>query len=252
MEMSLEGSEVILIVVPSNKVEETWKKAKEHLTNQPVIICSKGFNPDLRLLSDVVGTNYNGKVYCLYGPTHAEEVARGLFSGIVLAGEGNLNPLQTAFVSDSFRVDVTHDIVGVQVAASLKNILAIFLGILDGAKLGDNAKAYVMTRGLAEISKVGVHMGGKIETFSGLAGIGDMIVTCVSGHSRNRHVGIQIGKGRNLQEVIDEMNMVAEGVTTVKEAVRLQNQLQIELPLIQGVYDMVYNGKDVHEVLKEI
>ena len=151
-----------------------------------------------------------------------------------------------------FKVHLSEDIVGVQVCAALKNILAVFVGVLDGAGLGDNAKAYVMTKGLEEIQQVGLKWGAKKETFYGLAGMGDMIVTCSSKHSRNRFVGEQIGKGRKLEEVLAEMKMVAEGITTVKEAIKLKEKFGLELPLITGLYDILFNGKNVEAVLEKI
>jgi glycerol-3-phosphate dehydrogenase (NAD(P)+) len=247
---SLNDSELILVVVPSDKVEQTIEKAKEFISQQKIVICSKGFASNLRLLSDVVKEKVSGKVYCLYGPTHAEEVCRGMFSGIVLAGKDN--SLKEVFESEDFIVDYTSDIIGLQVSAALKNILAVFIGVLDGAKLGDNAKAYVITRGLEEIKQVALAFGAKEETVYGLAGIGDIIVTSTSKHSRNRFVGQEVGKGRELKKVIDEMNMIAEGVTTVKEAIGLKEKFNLELPLITGLYEILFNGKDVKEILRTI
>ena len=252
MKEVLSDFELLLLVVPSNHVQKTIEQAKEHIENQPVIICSKGFGPELNFLSDVVKENVSGKVYCLYGPTHAEEVCKEMYSGIVLAGESGKEDLQKVIASDNLKVDLTDDLIGVQVAAALKNILAVFVGVLDGMGLGDNAKAYIMTRGLQEIKDVGVALGAKEETFYGLAGIGDMIVTSTSPHSRNRSVGVEVGKGKKLQKVIDEMEMVAEGVTTLKEAIGLKEKTGLELPLITGLYAILFEGKDPQEVLKRI
>jgi glycerol-3-phosphate dehydrogenase (NAD(P)+) len=252
MEEVLADSELVLLVVPSNHVQRTIDQAKQFINNQDIIICSKGFGPDLKLLSDIVKEKVSGKVYCLYGPTHAEEVCKGMYSGIVLAGGEGKEKLQKFIESENFKVDLTDDIIGVQIAAALKNILAVFIGVLDGMQLGDNSKAYIMTRGLNEIKEVGVALGAKEETFYGLAGIGDMIVTCTSEHSRNRHVGVEVGKGRKLQEVIDEMAMVAEGITTLKEAIGLKEKTGLELPLITGLYEILFNGKDPKEVLKNL
>src|SRR3989338_190407 len=180
------GSELVFLVVPSDHVEETMEKAKHFIKNQPVIICSKGFGKDNRLLSDIVREKVSGPIYCLYGPTHAEEVCQGLFSGIVLCGKNKdgLQKWQKVLEGPQFKVHLSEDIVGVQVCAALKNILAVFVGVLDGAGLGDNAKAYVMTKGLEEIQQVGLKWGAKKETFYGLAGMGDIIVSCSSKHSR--------------------------------------------------------------------
>ncbi|MBI2666248.1 NAD(P)-dependent glycerol-3-phosphate dehydrogenase [Candidatus Woesearchaeota archaeon] len=254
LELTLKDSEAVLVVVPSDKVEVTLKNAASFIQEQPVILCSKGFASGQRLLSDVVQSHVKGNVYCLYGPTHAEEVCKGMFTGIVLAGKKGKErtQLKKALEHDDFRVEASEDLIGVQVAAALKNILAIFIGVLDGLQLGDNSKAYVMTKGLGDIRTLGVALGAKKETFYSLAGMGDLIVTCSSKHSRNRHVGEQIGKGRMLDEVLAEMKMVSEGVTNAKEAVLLQKKLGLHLPLISGLHEILFEGKSAKEVLKKI
>lgn len=254
MEEVLPGSELVLLVVPSDKAEATIEKAKQFLSAQPVIICSKGFGEGLTLLSDAVSKKVSGNVYCLYGPTHAEEVCKGVFSGIVLAGKEGTEreTLQNALNSDVFKVEVSDDIVGVQLCAALKNILAVFVGVLDGKKLGDNAKAYVITKGLEEIKTIGLQLGAKEETFYGLAGIGDIIVTATSKHSRNRHVGEQVGRGRKLDDILAEMKMVAEGVTAVKKAIGFKEKLGLHLPLIEGLHGILFEGKEVEGVLDEL
>lgn len=252
MQDVLVNAEAVVVVVPSDKVEGTIKKAKDFISEQPIILCSKGFSTDGRLLSEVVKEQVKGEVYCLYGPTHAEEVGRGMFSGLVLAGGKSRVKLRKAFANDTLKVELSDDVIGLQVAAALKNILAVFIGVLDGMKLGDNAKAYVMTKGLAEIRTIGIAMGARKETFYSLAGVGDMIVTCTSVHSRNRFVGTEIGKGRMLDEVLAEMKMVAEGITTIKVAEKFAEKYQLELPLIRGLYDILFKGKDPREVLREL
>ncbi|MFA6461339.1 MAG: NAD(P)H-dependent glycerol-3-phosphate dehydrogenase [Candidatus Woesearchaeota archaeon] len=252
MEEVIPESEVIFVVVPSDKVEVTIKNAARYLGYQPVIICSKGLSIKGELLTEVVKPLVKGEVYCLYGPTHAEEVCHGKFSGIVLAGGKGKLPLKRVIESDNLRVELSNDLIGVQIAAALKNILAILVGMVDGAGLGDNTRAYVITKGLAEIQQIGLRLGAKKETFYGLAGIGDVIVTCTSVHSRNHHVGEQIGKGRKLNDVLAEMKMVAEGVTTLKQAVSLQKKLGLELPIISGAYKILFEDKPLEEVIKEI
>jgi glycerol-3-phosphate dehydrogenase (NAD(P)+) len=252
MEEVLTNSELVLLVVPSDKAELTLQSAQPYLTTQDIVICSKGFANDLRLISDVVKEKVSGNVYCLYGPTHAEEVCKGMFSGIVLAGSENQKKIKTVFENESFKVDLSDDLIGVQVAAALKNILAVFIGVLDGMGLGDNAKAYVMTKGLAEIKQVGLKWGAKEETFYGLAGVGDMIVTCTSEHSRNRFAGKEVGKGRKLDEVIKEMNMVAEGVNTAKLVPELINKFDLQIPLLKGLHEILFDEKDPKEILKEL
>ncbi|MBT4651303.1 NAD(P)-dependent glycerol-3-phosphate dehydrogenase [Candidatus Woesearchaeota archaeon] len=252
MEEVIPGTELVLLVVPSNHAEKTMEQSVQFLKGQEVIICSKGFGSDLRLLSEVIGEKVKGEVYCLYGPTHAEEVCKKMFSGIVLAGGEGREELGKLIESENLVVDLTEDIIGVQVAAALKNVVAVFVGVLDGMGLGDNAQAFIMTRGLEEIKKVGIAYGAKEETFLSLAGVGDLIVTCNSEHSRNRKVGKEVGQGRKLQEVIDEMAMVAEGVTTLKEAIGLKKKFGLELPLITGLYEILFEGKDPKEVLKKL
>lgn len=250
----LPKSKLVLLVVPSDKVEATIEKCKPLLSNQPVVICSKGFGDGLQLLSESVRKQVLGEVYCLYGPTHAEEVCQGMFSGIVLAGKRGKEreKIRKAIHSDNFNVEVSDDIIGVQLCAALKNVLAVFVGVLDGKKLGDNAKAYVITKGLEEIKTIGLKMGAKEETFYGLTGIGDVIVTATSKHSRNRYVGEQVGKGRKLDEVLAEMKMVAEGVIAVKKAIQLKEKLGLNLPLTEGLYAILFEGKDVEEVLNNL
>jgi glycerol-3-phosphate dehydrogenase (NAD(P)+) len=251
MDQVINDTELVLLVVPSDKAAITIKSASTYLNNQPIIICSKGFADNLRLLTDVV-KEYSNEVYCLYGPTHAEEICKGMFSGIVLAGNGNLENMKKVIESDYLKVDLSDDLVGVQVASALKNILAVFAGVLDGMKLGDNAQAYLMTKGLEEIKQVGLAWGAKEETFYGLAGIGDIIVTCSSKHSRNRSLGNEIGKGRKLDEVIEGMSMVAEGVNTAKLIPEIINKFNIKIPLMSGLYDILFNGKDPKEIINEI
>ena len=246
--------DLVLLVVPSEHAERTIGEAKSCLKNQPIIICSKGFASGTKLLTEAISHMVKNPLFCLYGPTHAEEVCKGLFSGIVLAGDkdksAQLLELKKQLESPDLKIDISNDLIGVQVTAALKNILAIFIGILDGLKLGDNAKAYFIVKGLEEIRQIGLAWGGKEETFHGLAGIGDIIVTCLSQHSRNRHVGEQIGKGRKLQEVISEMNMVAEGINTIKSAIELKKRFDLNLPMIAALYDVLYNEKNPQYLIR--
>ncbi len=253
MEEVLPESEVIFIAVPSDKVEATLADAASLIGEQPIIICSKGFASNSRLLSDIAQEKAKGEIYCLYGPTHAEEVCKGVFSGIVLAGKGKYRlKLRKALRSPMLKVELSNDIIGVQVGAALKNILAVFTGVIDGAGLGDNTKAYIMTKGLEEIKRVGVAMGAKKDTFYGLTGLGDVIVTCTSVHSRNHYVGEQVGTGRKLDEVLTEMKMVAEGIIMLKSIPQLQQKLNLKLPIMYGLYQLMMEGKSVKKVLGEL
>lgn len=246
-------AELIIVAVPSDKVKATMEKTSPFLDSQPVIVCSKGFADDCRLLSEIVQEKVEGDVYCLYGPTHAEEVCKGLLSGIVLAGEGKeKEKIKKVIESRALIVELSDDIIGVQVCAALKNVLAVFVGVLDGKGFGDNAKAYIMTKGLQEIKAIGIKWGAKEETIYSLAGLGDIIVTCSSRHSRNRYLGQEVGKGRKLDEVVSEMKMVAEGIMAIKNAYSLEKKFGLNLPLITGIYQILFEGKVVEEVLERL
>lgn len=252
LEEALNKTQLILVVVPSDKVVTTLKNAAPYISEQKIIICSKGFTESSELLSDAASRIIINPLYCLYGPTHAEEVCQGLFSGLVLAGGEGKAELRKVLASADFKIDLSEDLVGVQVASALKNILAIFIGITEGAGLGDNLKAYMMTKGLHEIKEIGLKLGAEEQTFFGLAGMGDLIVTCTSKHSRNRHLGEQIGKGRKLAEVLSEMKMVVEGVNAVKNALKFKEKFGLKLPVITAVYEILFKNKPVEEAIKTI
>jgi len=169
-----------------------------------------------------------------------------------LAGGAGKEKLKPEIENEALRVALSEDVIGVQVAAALKNVLAVMVGIIDGLGMGDNTKALAITCGLQEITQIGVAMGAQPETFTGLAGLGDTIVTCMSRHSRNRHVGEQLGKGRKLDEIMKEMKMVAEGVTAVKHAQLLAEEYHLTLPLLQGTYQILFENKEPLMVLKEL
>jgi glycerol-3-phosphate dehydrogenase (NAD(P)+) len=252
-EVLVPETELVLLVVPSDKAESTLEMAKPYFGNQPIVLCSKGLASNMKLLSEAVSEKLlNNQIFCLYGPTHAEEVCHGIFSGIVLAGGKGARKIKKVVESEDLKVELSKDLVGVQVCSSLKNILAVFVGVIDGMKLGDNTKAYIITKGLEEIKQIGLKWGAKKETFYGLAGIGDIIVTCTSKHSRNHHVGEEVGKGRKLDEVLAEMKMVAEGITTLKQAVYLKEKFGLDLPLITGLHQILYEQKNPKEVLRTI
>lgn len=244
--------DLVLLVVPSEHAEKTIEQAKQYLENQPLIICSKGFAAGPRLLTEVISKIVGNPLYCLYGPTHAEEVCKGLFSGIVLAGGNGKEELKKQLESPDFKIDLSDDLIGVQAASALKNILAIFIGALEGLNLGDNAKAFFIVKGLEEIRQIGLAWGGKEETFHGLAGIGDIIVTCMSKHSRNRHVGEQLGRGRKLPEILAEMSMVAEGINTIKQAIILKERFKLELPLVSSLHKVLFLEENINALIRNI
>lgn len=199
-----------------------------------------------QVLSDMLPDLPEGNISTLSGPSHAEEVSRGIPTTVVAA---SANPetarrVQAVFMTPAFRVYASGDLRGVELGGSLKNVIAIAAGIIDGANLGDNTKAALMTRGIAEITRVGVALGAQARTFGGLSGIGDLMVTCMSRHSRNRYVGVEIGKGRKLAEILSEMVMVAEGVTTTQSAHQLARNAGVEVPIINEVYRILFEEKD--------
>ena len=190
----------------------------------------------------------------LTGPSHAEEVIKDMPTTVV-CGSNSINAanqVQEALSTEAFRIYTSADVVGMEICGSLKNVIAIAAGIIDGAKLGDNTKAAVMTRGLAEMARLGIAFGADKDTFFGLAGMGDLIVTCDSTHSRNRHVGFEIGMGRPLQEVLDSMTAVAEGVPTTESALELAAEVDIELPITSKVASIIFKGEDPMKAIREL
>ncbi|MDD3117411.1 MAG: NAD(P)-dependent glycerol-3-phosphate dehydrogenase [Victivallaceae bacterium] len=189
------------------------------------------------------------------GPSHAEEVSRGVPTAVVAASEENAlaEEVQELFMNHYFRVYTSSDCTGVELGGALKNVMAIAAGIIDGMKLGDNPKAAMMTRGIAEMSRLGVALGGEAQTFSGLSGIGDLIVTCCSGHSRNRHVGEELGRGLKIDEITSAMGMVvAEGVKTTRSTRELACKLNLEAPIVEQVHAIIYDGKNPSEAVAEL
>jgi glycerol-3-phosphate dehydrogenase (NAD(P)+) len=182
----------------------------------------------------------------LSGPSHAEEVARKIPTAVVSASrdEFTAKQIQSAFITSYLRVYTTTDLLGVEYGGALKNVIAIGAGIVDGAKFGDNTKAAIMTRGITEISRLGIELGARPETFSGLSGMGDLIVTCMSRHSRNRYVGEEIGKGKKLKEVLKSMQMVAEGVETSRSVHQLSLKHKVQIPICSAVYNILFEEKD--------
>ena len=193
-------------------------------------------------------------IISLYGPSHAEEVALGMPTTLVAAGPSNVHTalIQQVFSSENLRVYTNSDILGVELGGSVKNVIAIAAGIIDGIGFGDNTKAALITRGITEITRLGKKMGANPDTFSGLSGIGDLIVTCLSKHSRNRFVGEEIGKGRKLLEILKEMTMVSEGVETTKSVYALHKKYTISMPITKAVYNVLYLGKNPTNSIKEL
>ncbi len=251
--------DVIVVAVPSQAVRETVVKLENNFNPESIWVnVAKGIeNNTLFRISQVLhdaGKLPKENIAVLYGPSHAEEVSRKVPTAIVAASESleTAEKIQKLFMTDYFRVYASQDVIGVELGGSLKNIIALAAGICDGANFGDNTKAALITRGLVEINRMGVKMGANPSTFAGLSGLGDLVVTCMSQHSRNRYVGEQIGKGRKLEEILEEMSMVAEGVKTTKSAYDLSIKDSIEMPITEQVYKTLFENKPPIEAMKDL
>ncbi len=261
LDTALSGSSHVLFVTPSHTVRNVARMVRSADTvNKSLVIinASKGLEEkSLCRMSEVLGQELpqtKGRIVGLLGPSHAEEVSRKMPTSVVVAGSNPeiLKKTQQLFMNEYFRVYTNTDLIGVELGVSLKNTIAIAAGICDGLGFGDNTKAALLTRGLAEIKRLVSSLGGREETLSGLAGVGDLIVTCMSRHSRNRYVGEQIGQGKSLQEVLDSMVMVAEGVKTTKAAVALSRRVRVELPIAEQVYRVLFYGKDPKKAIRDL
>ena len=255
----IEGSNCIVVAVPSHGVRNIIEKSSSFFTNKVILVnVAKGIeNGTLSTMSEVIKESSNldsGQIVSLYGPSHAEEVIKGDPTTLVSASsdKSSAEYVQTIFSSDTLRVYTNNDIKGVELGGSLKNVIAIAAGICDGIGFGDNSKAALMTRGIAEITRLGVAMGVNSDTFSGLSGIGDLIVTCLSIHSRNRYVGEEIGKGKTLVSILDKMDMVAEGIRTTQSVYDLSKKYQVEMPISEGVYQILFNEKNPKEIVIDL
>ncbi len=259
MKAAVADAELVVLASPSQYMRGTLEKfAPFHLSEKQILVnVAKGIEVDsLKRMSEICAEILGKSRYCvLSGPSHAEEVAVKVPTAIVAASvdHSTAETVQKMFMNEFFRVYTSHDVVGVELGGSLKNVFAIACGVIDGMKLGDNPKAALMTRGIAEMARLGVALGGKYETFSGLSGIGDLIVTCTSRHSRNRHVGEELGKGRKISEILKEMGLVvAEGVKTSESAHALALKNNVDTPIINEVYEEIYSGKDPRKGVKDL
>mgnify|MGYP001469663125 CR=1 FL=1 len=256
---AIEFGDIIILAVPSHVVRDVILQAKKELTKDTIIVnLAKGIeNNTLMTMSQVIHAESGLKedqIVSLYGPSHAEEVVRKLPTTLV-AGcvERNTSTLiQELMSSEYLRIYRNNDILGVEIGGSLKNIMAIAAGVCDGIGYGDNSKAAILTRGIKEITKLGLKMGANESTFYGLSGIGDLLVTALSKHSRNRFVGEKIGRGKSLDNVTENMKMVAEGVNTCKAIPDLVDKYEIEMPISQSIHDILFNKKDPLKVVKEL
>lgn len=245
-------ADVIIVATPSHTVRQVSKQISPFVKDGQIIVSiSKGFDEEkYNRLSQVIQEEIpNCKVVVMSGPSHAEEVVKKLPTTNVVACKDieTAKYVQGIFMSEHFRIYTTDDIVGVELGGSLKNVIALCAGISDGLGYGDNTKAALMTRGMAEVIRLGLAMGAKYETFTGLSGIGDLIVTCTSMHSRNRRAGILIGQGKTPKEAQEEVNMVVEGVKTAKAVKYLSDKWNVEMPICQVAYEIIFEGMPVKE-----
>jgi len=257
----LEGATDVVFVVPSRHFRETARSAARTglPENALFVIATKGLERGtLMRMSEVLAQEVpdagKKRTVVLAGPSHAEEVSRGVPTAVVSASADAraAERVQTLFMSEAFRVYTNPDVVGVELAVAVKNVIALAAGICDGLGYGDNTKGALLTRGLAEIVRLGEAMGARRETFYGLAGVGDLVTTCLSRHSRNRYVGEQIGKGRKLSDVLEGMVMVAEGVDTASAARTLAQKAGVEMPITEQVNAVLFEGKDPREAIREL
>ncbi len=254
----LKGAELVISATPSFAVRETGKKIAPYLTPETVLVSvSKGIERDTNLRMSQILTEVTGnicKVAALSGPSHAEEVSIRMPTGCVSACPDLkvARLVQDAFMNDYFRVYTSEDIVGVELSAAMKNVVALACGVCDGMGYQDNTKALLMTRAMAELTRLGEKLGGTRQTFGGLAGMGDLIVTCTSMHSRNRRYGILIGQGKSVPEALEEIGAVVEGYYAAANARSLAQKAGVEMPISQAAYEVLYNGRDVHAVIADL
>ncbi len=254
----VEAAKLIILAVPSHALRGVVRKIKPFVnSNVPLLSLTKGIEEGSGLrMSQVIKEELGEAVLvaALSGPNHAEEVIAEIPSATVVAGhdEALLEDLQKILITDYFRVYTNSDLIGVEIGGATKNIVALASGISDGLGYGDNTKASLMTRGLAEMVRLGVALGANPLTFLGLSGVGDLIATCTSSHSRNRQVGEQIGRGQSLEEVLSGMTMVAEGVRTTKAVYNLAHRLGVDMPITDKVYQVLYEGKEPRQTVMEL
>lgn len=257
LQMAVKGKDVLVMAVPSVFTRSTANKMSPYVEKGQVIVnVAKGIEEStLMTLSEIIEEEVpQADVAVLSGPSHAEEVGRGVPTTIVAGAktEATAVYLQNLFMNDVFRVYTGSDVLGMELGGSLKNVVALAAGIADGLGYGDNTKAALITRGIAEISRLGVAMGGRAETFYGLTGIGDLIVTCASVHSRNRRAGILIGQGKTMEEAMEEVKMVVEGVYSAKAAKLLSQKYNVSMPIIEQVNLVLFEGKPADVAVKEL
>lgn len=257
IEKTVRNADAIIIAVPSHAVRSICRDLEGIIKDDQVIVSLvKGIeNGTYKRMSEIIEEFYpNNPIGVLSGPSHAEEVSRNIPTTVTSSSKSieTAEFIQDLFITPEFRVYTNLDIIGVELGGAVKNIIALAAGISDGLEYGDNTKAALMTRGIAEIARLGVALGAQPLTFAGLSGIGDLIVTCTSMHSRNRRAGILIGKGKTVKEALDEVKMVVEGVKTTKSVYELSNKINIEMPITNELYKILYEGKSARDAVMEL
>ncbi len=256
---AVSDKDILVLAVPSKAIRSVSKSLKDIIKdNQIIVNVAKGLEEDtLKTMTDIIEEELkekNPQVAVLSGPSHAEEVGKGIPTTCVVSAHNKELTLylQNIFMNPSFRVYTSPDMIGVEIGGALKNVIALAAGIADGLNYGDNTKAALITRGIKEISTLGVAMGGEQSTFYGLTGLGDLIVTCASMHSRNRRAGILLGQGKTLDEAIKEVNMVVEGVYSAKSALMAAKKYNVEIPIIEQVNAVLFENKNAAEAVNEL
>ena len=252
----IQDAEFILHVTPSKFTREIFRQYKQYVEDKPVIICSKGFEKEsLKTLDEVLLEELpTAKIGVLSGPSHAEEVSVAIPTVLVVASKHDdvLEMIQSFFTCNEMRIYTSRDVKGVELGGALKNIIAFCAGVAAGIGLGDNTFAALLTRGLNELTKLGVILGGEKETFYGLSGLGDLIVTCLSEHSRNRRAGKLIGQGKTLEEAKKEVGMVIESIENIEVAYELCKIHKIEMPIVETVYQVIYENLLPEDAVKKL
>ncbi len=254
---AVKDKDMLVMAVASSYTRPTAKRFKEYVqTGQIIVNVAKGIEEDtVMTLTEIIEQEIpQATVAVLSGPSHAEEVGRGVPTTIVVGAKkkSTAEYIRSLFMNEVFRVYISPDVLGIELGGSLKNVVALAAGIADGLGYGDNTKAALITRGITEIGRLGMAMGGRYETFSGLTGIGDLIVTCASMHSRNRRAGILIGQGKSMDEAMAEVKMVVEGVYSAKAAMQLAKKYNVQLPIIEQVNLVLFEGKPAAEAVKDL
>jgi len=260
MAEAIRGVDTIVLVTPTKSMREVLGQLRRHLDHPVVIVhASKGIEPHTskrisEIIEEEIPEPLRKAVCVLSGPSHAEEVCRRKPTTVAVSSRNAeaARAVQDLFINQNFRVYTNDDMIGVELGGALKNIIALGAGISDGLGYGDNAKAALITRGLAEITRLGVKMGAHPLTFTGLAGMGDLIVTCTSVHSRNWRAGHMLGKGHSLEETLDKMGMVVEGVRTTEAAYHLARKVGVEMPITEALYGVLFEGKDPRQAVDDL